>query len=154
MNTNPHARQDIRRSWEHQTVENDNYIKVVNEKPIKYLENFYGQAIRVDSGNKNRDVEDSFYPKFGKDKMNMQQLPNTTSPRLRNTPLNRMIPQDTRVSRTCQNEAIAQAGPFYLRHFPIWENAFMLPSSGDLSKDPRYGASTKKFTTSVTTRRL
>lgn len=77
------------------------------------------------------------------------QLPYRTTPRSwenRPTPT-QMVPEVTQVSKVCFNEALDNSGPWYLRHWPLWENAPFLPSIGDVSKDPRYAIQTKGFTT-------
>ena len=126
-------------------------VNAVIDKPIKYLENVWGQAIRRDPRARNIETEMSFYPKFGTDALNSGQLPYATLPRsIKKVTSERMIPLDTRMecSRSCWNEALAQSGPFYLRHWQIWDNAPFKPSSGDVSIDPRYGANTRQFTKS------
>jgi len=75
------------------------------------------------------------------------QLPYTTTPKSYIDPGHRMIPESTQVSRVCFNEALDNSGPFYLRHWQIWDYAPFLPSNGDVGKDPRYGIQTKGFTT-------
>lgn len=74
-------------------------------------------------------------------------LPFRTTPMSKIMPTHRMIPESTRVSRVCFNDALEQSGPFYLRQWPIWDHLPFLPSTGDVSKDPRYGQQTKGFTT-------
>lgn len=124
-------------------------IQAVIQKPIKYIENYYGQDIRMDPRNRNYDVEMSFWPTFGRERMNVGALPYSTAPRLRRQPTDRMMPMDTksRFSRACWNECLNSAGPYYLRHWQIWDYAPFLPSRGDVSIDPRYtGVTTKSFT--------
>ena len=77
------------------------------------------------------------------------QLPYSTTPRSYLNPAMQMVPQQTRIanSRVCFNEALDNSGPWYLRHWQIWDNAPFLPSVGDVTKDPRYGIQTKGFTT-------
>jgi len=129
-------------------------VQSIVEKPIKYIQNYWGQEIRGDKSSKNYDVEQSFLPKyFGRERMIQGSLPKSTAPRLYNNPNDRMIPVDTRVSASCWNEALAQSGPFYLRRWQIWDNAPYLPSNGDVSLDPRYGADTRKFTKPKTVHR-
>ena len=122
-------------------------VQALVQKPIKYIENYWGQELRRQ---KQTDLENemSFWPKFGKDRLNMGSLPYTTSPRLKKNISDRIIPMDTQLgcSKACWNEALAQAGPWYLRHWQIWDNAPIKPSAGDLSKDPRYGVQTRQFT--------
>lgn len=121
-------------------------VQAVLQKPIKYLENVWGQDIHYDIKDKNVDKEMSFWPKFGRDRLNTGSLPYYTSPKLKRTPFERIIPIDTRISRPCWNETLAQSGPFYLRYWQIWDNASILPTTGDISKDPRYGENTRQFT--------
>lgn len=124
-------------------------IQAVVQRPIKYVENVFGQDIRVDPRLKNYDVEMSFHPKqFGRERMNLGSLPYTTSPRLRRNMSDRMIPEDTKLmwSRSCWNECLNAAGPWYLRHWQIWDYAPFLPKGGNVALDPRYGAYTKTFT--------
>ena len=73
------------------------------------------------------------------------QLPYLTTPRLFNAPGRRMIPESTRdvEHRIRFNQKVDEAGPFYLRHWQIFDNAPFLPSSGDVTKDPRYSIMTK-----------
>jgi hypothetical protein len=120
--------------------------QAIVQKPIKYIENVWGQDIRMDKNKRNFETEMSFWPKFGRDPLITGALPYTTSPRLRKNPVDRMMPVDTRVSRSCWREALAQAGPHYLRHWPIWDSLPFAPSSGDVTKDPRYGVDTRRFT--------
>lgn len=75
------------------------------------------------------------------------QLPYATTPRQIDPNHTQWIPEDTRVSRVCMNEAIEKSGPFYLRQWPIWDNLPYLPSAGDVNLDPRYAIQTKTFTT-------
>lgn len=121
-------------------------VQAIVQKPVKYLENMWGQELRTDKRNKDKDVEDSFTPKYGQDRMVTGSLPFATSPRLYNNKNDRMIAVDTRISRACFNDCIAQAGPFYLRHWQIWDTAPFKPSTGDVTKDPRYGENTRQFT--------
>ena len=121
-------------------------VRSIVQKPIKYVENMFGQAIRHDVKNRNMETEMSFWPKFGKERLNTGNLPYSTTPRLNSTERPE-LPIDTRVSRVCWNEAVAQAGPYYLRHWPLWDGAPFQPSIGDVSKDPRFGGShTRQFT--------
>lgn len=75
------------------------------------------------------------------------QLPYATTPKSYVNPMLQMIPEQTRTSRVCFNEALENSGPWYLRHWQIWDYAPFLPSMGDVTKDPRYGIQTKGFTT-------
>ena len=75
------------------------------------------------------------------------QLPYATTPKQWIMPQKQMIPETTRISRACFNEALDESGPFYLRHWQIWDYAPFLPSNGDVTQDPRYGMQTKGFTT-------
>jgi hypothetical protein len=75
------------------------------------------------------------------------QLPYSTTPRTYENPMLQMIPEPTRVSRVCFNDALEKSGPWYLRSWQPWENAPFLPSVGDVTKDPRFGEQTKGFTT-------
>lgn len=124
-------------------------VQAVVQKPVKYLENVFGQDIRTDARMRNYDVEASFFPKqFGTDRMNVGALPYATAPRLKRKPTDRMVPIDTksRFSRVCWNDCIDNAGPHYLRWWQIWDYAPFLPTNGDIALDPRYGLDTKKFT--------
>jgi hypothetical protein len=123
-------------------------VQALVQKPVKYIENYWGQALRTDPRNKNFDLEMSFWPKFGRDQMNLGSLPYSTAPRLLKRPLDRMLPTFTALecSKPCWNEALAQSGPWYLRHWQIWDNAPFLPTNGDVTKDPRYGVNTRQFT--------
>ncbi len=131
-------------------------IRAQVEKPIKVIENIFGKDIRVDPRNKNEDVAASFkHRSFGQDRMMTGSLPYATSPRLKRAPLQRMVPMDTRVPRGEWNEALARAGPFYYRHWQIWDNAPFLPSNGDLALDPRYNSNQMRpSTTTLKTRGL
>lgn len=88
--------------------------------------------------NKKRDVRLSRYE---------GQLPMHTTPRLCkfNQMESRIEPETTRgVSPRCSfNERVEAQGPFYLRHWQIFDNAPFLPSEGDVTKDPRYSVMTK-----------
>lgn len=75
-------------------------------------------------------------------------LPYSTTPKTYVDPMIRMVPEPTRVDSVCFKEALERSGPFYLRHWQIWDNAPFLPSNGDVAIDPRYlSAQTKGFTT-------
>lgn len=77
------------------------------------------------------------------------QLPYSTTPKAYGTPGLQMIPQSTRIDAVCFREALDNSGPFYLRHWQIWDNAPFLPSGGDVSLDPKYHSmQTKGFTSS------
>lgn len=117
-------------------------VRAQVEKPIKLIENVFGKDIRVDPMGKNYDVAATFKQQsFGRDRMMTGSLPYATSPRLKRTPVQRMVPMDTRVPRGEWNEALARSGPFYYRHWQIWDNAPFLPSRGDITLDPRYTGS-------------
>lgn len=108
-------------------------------KPLKIVENVFGPAVRIDPKGRDDGVAASLKPQtFGRTQMNTGSLPYSTTPRLRNPPLDRPVPVDTRVPQGEWNEAVARAGPFYARHWQIWEHAPYLPSRGDVSLDPRY----------------
>jgi len=131
------------------SLQDQTQVQAVVQKPIKYVENYWGQAIRTDPRNKNYDIEASFGPKqFGVARMNEGSLPFTTSPRLRKQTGERMMPEGTKFlwSRSCWNECVNSAGPWYYRHWQIWDYAPFLPTSGNVSLDPRYGANTRQFT--------
>lgn len=121
-------------------------VQAIVQKPIKYMENVWGQDIRHDKNKRDFETEMSFWPKFGRDRLVTGSLPYTTSPRLRKNPFDRMMPTDTRISKVCWNEALNQAGPHYLRYWPIFDHVPFAPSSGDVTKDPRYGMDTRRFT--------
>jgi hypothetical protein len=75
------------------------------------------------------------------------QLPYMTTAKTYVNPMIQLIPQSTQINRVCFNEALANSGPFYLRHWQIWDNAPFLPSNGDVTLDPKYmSAQTKGFT--------
>ena|SRR5947209_2721856 len=76
------------------------------------------------------------------------QMPYVTTGRRIDPMNNKLVPESTREGDlTVQfNEAVDNSGPFYLRHWQIWDNAPFLPSAGDVSQDPRYGIQTKGFT--------
>lgn len=133
---------------QNQLLQDQFQVQALIQKPIKYVENLWGQSIRVDKSKVDFDTEMSFWPKFGKDRLNMGSLPYTTSPRLKKNIADRIIPVDTQLgcSRACTNEALAQAGPWYLRHWQIWDYAPFKPTSGDVTRDPRYGVNTRQFT--------
>ena len=81
-------------------------IRAQVEKPIKVIENVFGQDVKSDPTRKNRDVAASFEPKsFGRDRMMVGSLPYATSPRLKRAPLQRMVAMDTRVPRGEWNES-------------------------------------------------
>ena len=122
-------------------------------KPIRYVENVYGVDIRHDPNKRDLRVEAALLPQqYGRDPLINGSLPYNTSPRLRRTPLQQMIPRDTRVPQSILKEALAQSGPFYLRRWQIWDNAPFLPSTGDVALDPRYGSDTRRFTSSFKSR--
>ena len=125
-------------------------IRAQVEKPIKLIENVFGKDIRVDPKNIDQDVAASFKREsFGRDRMLTGSLPYATPPRLKREPLQRMVPMDTRVPRGEWNEALARAGPFYYRHWQIWDYAPYVPSNGDVTLDPRY--TSNPIRTSMTT---
>ncbi len=125
-------------------------VRAQIEKPVKIIENVFGTNIRADPRGRDREVADSFRQKtFGRDRMMTGSLPFATSPRLKRTPLQRMVPMDTHVPFGELNEAVARAGPFYLRRWQIWDNAPFLPNTGDVSLDPRYSANQMKTRTTI-----
>lgn len=131
------------------SFQDQSQVQAVFQKPIKYIENVWGQDIKTDPRNKNYDVQMSFYPKqFGTERMNTGSLPYNTSPRLRKQVGERMIPEGTKMmwSRSCWNECLNNAGPWYLRHWQIWDYAPFRPTGGNVALDPRYGIDTRKFT--------
>jgi len=123
-------------------------VQAVFQKPIKFIENYWGQDVRADPRNRNYDVEMSFWPRFGRDRMNVGSLPYTTSPKMLRNPVDRMMSEPTKMgfSRACFNECVNRSGPWYLRHWQIWDYAPLPPTNGDVSKDPRYGMDTRQFT--------
>lgn len=127
-----------------------NRVHAIIEKPVKYIENYWGQEIRVDRGKVDVEKEMEWWPKFGHDRMNVGSLPYTTSPRYRRNMSNRMISEDTRLtfSRACWNECLNQSGPWYNRYWQIWDYVPFVPSYGDITKDPKIGIYTKSFTES------
>lgn len=126
------------------------YFKEREETQHHQYDNTFSDLLQADMKKRNMDVENKFRNiQQGTKRSTVPfsaQLPYNTTPRARGFS-QRMIPESTRVSRVCFNEALENSGPFYLRHWPIWENAPFLPSVGDVSKDPRYGMQTKGFTT-------
>ncbi len=125
-------------------------IRAQVEKPVKIIENVFGTDIRADPRGRNRDVADSFKQKtFGRDRMMTGSLPYATSPRLKKTPLERLVPMNTHVPYGELNEALSRAGPFYLRRWQIWDNAPFLPSRGDVSLDPRFAPNQLKRSTTI-----
>lgn len=78
------------------------------------------------------------------------QLPYQTSTRTRENSNVQLIPESTKGHdiKVCFNDALDKSGPFYLRHWQIWDSAPFLPSFGDVTKDPtRTMQQTKGFTT-------
>jgi len=77
------------------------------------------------------------------------QLPYQTTPKSNVHTAIQMIPEYRNpVNRVCFREAVDNSGPFYLRHWQIWDNAPFLPSNGDVTLDPKYmSEQTKGFTT-------
>jgi hypothetical protein len=76
---------------------------------------------------------------FRDDKVNTQmdmtnELPFNTSTRSFETPINQLIPKNTRVSRVWTNEDLNSC-PFYERYWPLDGAKKVIP---DVSKDPRY----------------
>lgn len=125
-------------------------VRAQVEKPVKIIENVFGTDFRADPHGRNSNVADSFKQKtFGRDRMMTGSLPYATSPRLKRTPLERMVPMDTHVPFGELKEALSRAGPFYLRRWQIWDNAPFLPSNGDVSLDPRYSANQMKHSTTI-----
>lgn len=124
-------------------------------KPIAYGNDngqFSAPWQQGDFTEKNFDAEQLFretQPEKQKVRPFVGQLPYSTTPRSFLNPVTQLIPEQTRSSRVCFNEALEKSGPWYLRHFQLWDtpNAPFLPSAGDLSKDPRYSIQTKGFTT-------
>jgi hypothetical protein len=125
-------------------------VRAQVSKPLRVVENVFGPSLRADPKNQNQDVSDALKPQsFGRDKLNMGSLPYSTAPRLRRTPLQQLVPINTRVPPGEWKEAIARAGPFYYRYWPIWDTMPFLPSRGDVSLDPRYVVSqSRRVTTS------
>ena len=127
-------------------------VHAIYQKPVQHVENFFGQAHTVELSKRNMDFDQLGKYKYAhggiRDKGFQGQLPYLTSPRLYNTGVQeRMIPEDTRVSKVCFNEALEKSGPWYMRYWQIWDYAPFLPSIGDVTKDPRYGQQTRGFTT-------
>lgn len=123
-------------------------VQAVIQKPVKFIENVWGQDVKVDPRKRNFDVEMSFWPKFGRDRMNVGAFPYAGAPRMRKKVHERMIPESTKLtySRACFNECVNAAGPNYLRYWQIWDYAPFLPTNGNIALDPRYGMDTKRFT--------
>lgn len=114
--------------------------------------NDFSGFINADYTNENLEAENKFRysqlsGKKGWQRPYSSQLPYRTTPKTYIQPEYQMIPESTRMSRVCFNEALDKSGPFYLRQWPIWDNAPFLPSVGDVTKDPRYGMQTKSFLT-------
>ena len=132
-------------------MQDQSQAQAVIQKPVKYIENYYGQAMRVDRTKVNMELEMANWPKFGQERMNTGSLPYTGSPRYRKNLSDRLIPEDTKMmwSRSCWNECLNQAGPWYLRHWQIWDYAPFVPTAGNVVTDPKYGGiNTKEFTKS------
>lgn len=128
--------------------------QAVFQRPVKYIENVFGPDVRPDYSKMDLDVQDSFLPKYGKDRIFKGSLPYTTSPKLYRNVQDRMIPEETRISKVCWNDALADSGPWYLRHWQIWDGVPFLPTTGDVAKDPRYGKMTNDFTRDYVTKGL
>lgn len=121
--------------------------QVIVQKPVKYIENVYGRDIRSDKSKKNYDVESSFQTtSFGKDRMIQGSLPFATSPRLKRNVTDRNLPVNTTISRVCFNDCLNEGGRFHDRYWVDWNNHAFLPTTGDVTKDPRYGENTRSFT--------
>ncbi len=133
---------------EHGYYKEREQTRQINPEPYGNWASF----ISNDYTQQNRDTENQFrYQVSGvkKDRSPFSaQLPYNTTPKTYTPPTHQMIPQTTRFDKVCFNEALDKAGPHYLRHWQIFDNAPFLPSNGDLSKDPRYGQQTKNFLTS------
>jgi len=127
------------------------YTKEREESVMHKTDNQFGSLTTDDYTSVNFDADQQFKftaPELKKDlRPYTGQLPYRTTPRSWEHKGNQMIPEPTRVSKVCFNDALENSGPWYLRHWQIWENAPFLPSIGDISKDPRYGMQTKGFTT-------
>ena len=125
-------------------------VQAVIQKPIKFVENIWGQDVRADPRGKNYDVAASFYPKsFGRERMNTGALPYSGGPRMRKKNPERLTPESTKLnySRSCFNECLNASGPNYYRWWQIFDYAPFVPSNGNLAIDPRRTAmDTKKFT--------
>lgn len=125
--------------------------QAVFQKPVKYLENVWGQDVRADVHKKNWDMEADLRNGHWsmRDETITGQLPYSTTPRLKHTPDRQFLPVDTRVPRSCFNECLAQSGPWYLRGAPILDYAPILPTRGDVSLDLSKGSLfTRQFTQS------
>jgi hypothetical protein len=125
-------------------------VQALVEKPIKYIENVWGQDVRVDPRNRNYDTERSLRSQWELyDRMNTGSLPYSSGPRLLKKEHERMISLSTKLnfSKVCFNKCVEDAGPSYLRYWQIWDSAPFIPSVGDVSIDPRYTQmDTKLFT--------
>lgn len=128
------------------------YTKEREESVVhKTANDQFGSLMQGDYSSVNFDTEQQF--KFNPPGMKKDARPYVGSLPYRTTPRSwehkgiQMIPETTRVSKVCFNDAVENSGPWYLRHWQIWDNAPFLPSMGDVSKDPRYGMQTKGFTT-------
>jgi hypothetical protein len=132
-------------------LENVQYYKErensVNYQPDNTLFTSFQQT---DYSSVNFDAEQSFRSNENNLKKGLRpwsgQLPYRSTKSFVN-PGTRMIPESTRSSRVCFNDALANSGPWYLRQWPIWDHLPFLPSVGDVTKDPRYAVQTKGFTT-------
>ena len=126
-------------------------VHAIYQKPVQFVENVFGQAQTAEMRNKNMDFDQLGKYKYEsniRDRGFQGQLPMNTSPRLwSDGTQERMIPENTRVSKVCFNKALDESGPFYLRRWQIWDYAPLLPSIGDVTKDPRFGQQTRSFLT-------
>jgi hypothetical protein len=128
-------------------------VHAIFQKSVQHPENVFGQAPSEQFRSRTVNFDQLGSYQYDSQKINKSrgfsgQLPMATSPKLYGGDVqDRMIPEETRVSKVCFNEALENSGPWYLRHFQIWDYAPLLPSIGDVTKDPRYGQQTRGFTT-------
>ena len=116
-------------------------VAVVREKPVKYLENVWGQSIRSDPKFMSYDMNERLHPKnFSRvrDRYVGGALPYRTTPKLIFNRNDRMIPEDVHVSTVCLKEERYAHGPWYKTYFPPVDLWPVPPTSGDITKDPKF----------------
>jgi len=116
-------------------------IPVVYEKPVKYLENVWGQDVRMDPKNRSYDMSEFLKPKnFGgvRDTKVGGSMPFLTTPKLRFNRMDRMIPEETFVSSVCLKEELDNRGPWYNTYLPPVDLWPIKPTRGDITKEPKY----------------
>lgn len=130
-------------------IEKPQYVKEREETVVYKSDNnnLWGELMRDDYSTVNFDADNRFKfnaPQNKKDvKPYVGSLPHKTTPKTYELPQLQMIPETTRVSKVCMNDAINNAGPWYLRQWPRFQDFPFKPSLGDISRDPRYGLITR-----------